>query len=81
MLKPMSLLVPATAAAGTPALEGGQPNARRLGFGQKGAYYTGSSAGAHDSRNVRDGHYALWSRMTFVAAVDVGGVPTNPDVA
>lgn len=42
------------------------------------AYWPDSSATAFDKRNVRDGHYYLWSPYRFYAPVDGGGAFVNP---
>lgn len=48
-------------------------------FHQRGAYYPDSTPDGHDRRNVRDGHYTLWARGTFVAPVDEHGTPMSRD--
>jgi hypothetical protein len=42
------------------------------------AYWPDSTATSFDKRNVRDGHYTLWSPYRFYAPVDAGGAITNP---
>ncbi|HEY5961753.1 MAG TPA: hypothetical protein VIV60_34580, partial [Polyangiaceae bacterium] len=42
------------------------------------AYYPDSSATSRDKRNVRDGHYALWSPLHLLYRVDGTGRPENP---
>lgn len=49
-------------------------------FQQHHAYYPDSTSGTRDKRNVRDGHYVIWSPTFFLAAVDVvSGAIENPD--
>jgi hypothetical protein len=50
-------------------------------FGQYHAYYPDSTATAFDKKNVRDGHYTLWSPTVYITPVDASGAPTNPAVA
>ncbi len=49
-------------------------------YQQLRAYWPDSTASAFDKRNVRDGHYALWSYVQYLAPVDVGGVASKPGV-
>lgn len=41
------------------------------------AVYPDSTATAHDKRNVRDGHYPIWSPLHLLYKVDQSGNPTN----
>lgn len=50
-------------------------------YGQERAYWPDSTADAVDKRNVRDGHYTLWSPTVWMARVDGSGVPVSSDVA
>ncbi|HEY1690998.1 MAG TPA: hypothetical protein VGG39_02485 [Polyangiaceae bacterium] len=50
-------------------------------FGQEHAYFPDSGASAFDKRNVRDGHYTLWSPTVYITPTDASGNPVNPDVA
>lgn len=45
--------------------------------GQNYAYYPDSTATATDKKNVRDGHYTVWSPTIYMAK-GTGGVVTNP---
>lgn len=45
---------------------------------QSCAYWPDSTATGFDKRNVRDGHYYLWSPYRFYAPTDGGGNFTNP---
>jgi hypothetical protein len=45
--------------------------------GQNYAYYPDSTATATDKKNVRDGHYTVWSPTIYMAKGS-GNVPTNP---
>jgi hypothetical protein len=46
--------------------------------GQSCGYWPSSTATSFDRRNVRDGHYYLWSQYHFFTPVDAGGTITNP---
>jgi hypothetical protein len=46
--------------------------------GQYAAYYPDSSASSRDKKNVRDGHYTVWSPTIWMDTVDAGGSPVNP---
>jgi hypothetical protein len=46
--------------------------------GQYAAYYPDSSASSKDKKNVRDGHYTVWSPTIWMDTVDAGGNPVNP---
>ena len=48
-------------------------------FGQKHAYFPDSALGKHDKKNLRDGHYAVWSPTFWLQDVDAAGAATNPD--
>jgi hypothetical protein len=50
-------------------------------FDQECGYYPNSTETSTDKRNIRDGHYWLWSPIHFFAEVDGSGVPTVPGVA
>lgn len=47
-------------------------------FQQRYAYFPDSTATAKDKRNVRDGHYAIWSPTVYLAPVDGQGKIVNP---
>ncbi len=47
-------------------------------FQQKYAYFPDSTATAKDKRNVRDGHYVIWSPTIYLAPVDGQGTIINP---
>lgn len=49
-------------------------------YKQKHAYYPDSTSTSFDKRNVRDGHYTIWSPTVYLAHVDAQGVPTNARV-
>jgi hypothetical protein len=49
-------------------------------FGQSLAYYPDSTTTSFDKRNIRDGHYTLWSPTVYLTPVDSGGAPTDPSV-
>jgi hypothetical protein len=50
-------------------------------FGQNHAYFPDSDDQSFDRRNVRDGHYTLWSPTVYIAKLGGNGKPVNPDVA
>ena len=50
-------------------------------YEQDCGYWPSSTQSAFDKRNIRDGHYFIWSPIHFFAKVDGAGVPTNPKVA
>jgi hypothetical protein len=45
---------------------------------QNCAVYPDSTSGAHDKRNVRDGHYPVWGPLHLLYKVDQLGNPLNP---
>jgi hypothetical protein len=47
--------------------------------GQYAAYYPDSSASSHDKKNIRDGHYTVWSPTIWMDTVDGTGAPVKPD--
>jgi hypothetical protein len=47
--------------------------------GQYAAYYPDSSSSSRDKKNVRDGHYTVWSPTIWMDTVDGGGAPVKPD--
>lgn len=47
--------------------------------GQNGAYFPDSSSTARDKKNVRDGHYTVWSPTVWMDTVDGSGNPVKPD--
>jgi hypothetical protein len=48
-------------------------------FGQKHAYFPDSTLGKHDKKNLRDGHYAVWSPTFWLQEVDSAGAAVNAD--
>jgi hypothetical protein len=46
--------------------------------GQYAAYYADSTSSSRDKKNLRDGHYTVWSPTVWMDNVS-GGVPTNAD--
>jgi hypothetical protein len=50
-------------------------------FGQDHAFFPDSSSTSFDKRNVRDGHYTLWSPTVYITPSDASGNPVNPAVA
>jgi hypothetical protein len=49
-------------------------------YGQNLGYLPDSIASTFDKRNVRDGHYAGWSHVFYLASVDASGTPTKARV-
>jgi hypothetical protein len=47
--------------------------------GQNAAYFPDSTSSARDKKNVRDGHYTVWSPTVWMDTVDAGGAPVKPD--
>jgi hypothetical protein len=50
-------------------------------YQQTHAYFPDSTSTAFDKRNVRDGHYTLWSPTVYITPVDASGAPVNAAVA
>ncbi|NUO54254.1 MAG: hypothetical protein HOV80_35870 [Polyangiaceae bacterium] len=46
-------------------------------YGQSTAYYADSTKDSFDKRNVRDGHYSIWSPTVYLTHVDNQGNPVN----
>jgi hypothetical protein len=66
---------------GAEVYDGDRTKLKALAFrakGQYAAYYPDSSESARDKKNVRDGHYTVWSPTIWMDTVDAGGVPVNP---
>lgn len=49
-------------------------------YKQKHAFYPDSTGTSFDKRNVRDGHYTIWSPTVYLAPIDAQGNPQNPRV-
>lgn len=47
--------------------------------GQYAAYYPDSTATARDKKNLRDGHYTVWSPTIWMDTTDAGGTPVKAD--
>ncbi|MGE0547815.1 MAG: hypothetical protein AB7O24_15810 [Kofleriaceae bacterium] len=47
--------------------------------GQYAAYYPDSTSTSRDKKNVRDGHYTVWSPTIWMDTTDGGGTPVNAD--
>lgn len=47
--------------------------------GQNGAYYPDSTSTARDKKNVRDGHYTVWSPTVWMDTTDTSGAPVKAD--
>ena len=45
--------------------------------GQYAAYYPDSTSTSFDKKNVRDGHYTVWSPTIWMDTTDAGGVPVS----
>src|SRR5205823_13216361 len=46
---------------------------------QYAAYYADSTSTARDKKNVRDGHYTVWSPTIWMDYIDTNGTPVKPD--
>ncbi len=47
--------------------------------GQYAAYYADSTSSAFDKKNLRDGHYTVWSPTIWMDTVDANNNPVKPD--
>jgi hypothetical protein len=47
--------------------------------GQYAAYFADSTSSSRDKKNLRDGHYTVWSPTVWMDTVDAGGAPVVPD--
>ena len=47
--------------------------------GQYAAYFPDSTSTSRDKKNVRDGHYTVWSPTIWMDTTDAGGVPVKAD--
>jgi hypothetical protein len=47
--------------------------------GQYAAYFPDSSSSSRDKKNVRDGHYTVWSPTIWMDTADATGTPVKPD--
>src|SRR5204863_4242072 len=47
--------------------------------GQQAAYFADSTSTARDKKNVRDGHYTVWSPTVWMDTTDSGGTPVKAD--
>ena len=47
--------------------------------GQYAAYYPDSTPTATDKKNLRDGHYTVWSPTIWMDTTDTAGTPVNAD--
>ncbi|MEZ4453112.1 MAG: hypothetical protein R3B09_26865 [Nannocystaceae bacterium] len=85
MISSLSMSVNPEAALGFTSTEVADLNrgsVRTLAFqaqDQSCAYWPDSTSTAFDKRNVRDGHYFLWSAYRFYAPVDEGGEFVDPE--
>lgn len=46
---------------------------------QYAAYYADSTSTSHDKKNVRDGHYTVWSPTVWMDNIDTSNNPVKPD--
>lgn len=66
---------------GVEVADGLRGSLRILAFqskGQHAAYYPDSTSTARDKKNVRDGHYTVWSPTVWMDTTDGGGTPVKP---
>jgi hypothetical protein len=47
--------------------------------GQQAAYFPDSTSTSRDKKNVRDGHYTVWSPTVWMDTSDAGGAPIKAD--
>ncbi|MEJ7602889.1 MAG: hypothetical protein WKG01_33685, partial [Kofleriaceae bacterium] len=47
--------------------------------GQYAAYYPDSNKTSHDKKNVRDGHYTVWSPTIWMDTINGAGAPVDAD--
>ncbi|MDX2086437.1 MAG: hypothetical protein SFX73_01250 [Kofleriaceae bacterium] len=47
--------------------------------GQYAAYYPDSTSTSRDKKNVRDGHYTVWSPTIWMDTIDASNNPVKPD--
>ncbi|HET9627806.1 MAG TPA: hypothetical protein VFP84_40890 [Kofleriaceae bacterium] len=67
---------------GAEVYDGNRTTLKALAYrakGQYAAYYPDSSFAARDKKNVRDGHYTVWSPTVWMYTKDASGAPTDPD--
>lgn len=50
-------------------------------YGQRYAYYPDSTSTSFDKKNVRDGHYTVWSPTIWMTRVNGAGVPLSANAA
>jgi hypothetical protein len=66
---------------GSEVFDGYRTTLRQLAFrafGQYRAYYPDSNENTQDKRNVRDGHYHIWSYTHWLLSTDGAGNPLKP---
>jgi hypothetical protein len=67
---------------GAEVYDGNRATMKALAYrarGQYAAYYPDSSASSRDKKNVRDGHYTVWSPTIWMDTVEpASGTPVNP---
>lgn len=67
---------------GAEVADGLRSSLRILAFrakGQYAAYFPDSTSTSRDKKNVRDGHYTVWSPTVWMDTTDAGGAPVKPD--
>ena len=67
---------------GAEVYDGLRGTLRALAFrakGQYAAYYPDSTSTSRDKKNVRDGHYTVWSPTVWMDTTDAGGTPVKSD--
>jgi hypothetical protein len=72
----------AIAPMGDEIFEQNRATLSRLAFrarGQHAAYYPDSTYTSHDKKNIRDGHYTVWSPTIWMDTTDAGGTPVKAD--
>jgi hypothetical protein len=67
---------------GAEVYDGNRTTIKALAYrakGQYAAYYPDSSFAARDKKNVRDGHYTVWSPTVWMYATNPDTTPVDPD--
>ena len=67
---------------GVEVADGLRNSLRILAFqakGQRAAYFPDSTSSSRDKKNVRDGHYTVWSPTVWMDTTDTSGTPVKAD--
>ncbi len=83
-LKAATLPEKAIGLLGAEVYDGERNNLNMLAFrskGQRYAYYPDSTSTSRDKRNLRDGHYTVWSPTEWLQKVDGNDTPINAEAS